>query len=138
MTTTQGLMTSSAWASTTSDTTFTIYDENTTELPFDTTSDGLPFIEDNILTSVSNVWCLCEVPFETFPVGVTSESPASIDAEYLRYFGVEEYVGDVNVTVVNSTQLVKDAVDVELTEYKWVRHIKNVPHNYYWIWKFLN
>ena len=71
-------------------------------------------------SSESTYWCLCDVPSEDYPIGVTTGDPSGIDAAYLTIFGVEGYNGDVISNVVNSSQEVKDNSDTSFTDEKMV------------------
>jgi hypothetical protein len=99
----------------------TIYDTNSTRGAANFQEDyDKDVVDIQAIVTPSSYWCLCDVPFEDYPIGVTTSDPSGIDADYLTAFGVEDYDGDVITHVVNSTREVKDNVDTSFTDEKMV------------------
>ncbi|KAK2148308.1 hypothetical protein LSH36_503g04012 [Paralvinella palmiformis] len=50
----------------------------------------------------SSYWCLCDVPFGIYPLGVSTGDPSTIDAAFLSNFLSWDYDGDVATHTVNT------------------------------------
>ena len=70
----------------------------------------------------SSYWCLCDVPFGIYPLGVSTGDPSTIDAAFLSNFLSWDYDGDVATHTVNSTEDVIDKADTNFKDEMIVIH----------------